>query len=288
MTRRKQTTFIPVLLLMFIVVAGAGKSEPGDSPVSMTPRQLLRNIHKKSFTGEVMDFDFDGIAASKIFRHFEEISGLTFQIDADLMVARKLAFLGVEWDRALYLVLRNLDLDLKLEGDGLHVVKGRPGSQGPSLAFVAGVLTAAVFILLGFLVFRAHRKKNKIRQLQKKVSLPEARIDEISKKLIYLFEVEKIYREETLSLNVLAHRLNIPSHHLSWILNARIGKTFFDFLNFHRIEEVKNRLRDPDERHRTILDIAYSAGFSSKSAFNKTFKTVTGKTPSDFRSDSIR
>ncbi|MCJ7680509.1 MAG: helix-turn-helix domain-containing protein, partial [Candidatus Aminicenantes bacterium] len=228
------------------------------------------------------------IEVGRIFQRFEEISGLDFEFDAVGTIARKLTFMGVEWDRALHLVLMNLDLELRLDGDTLHVVGARSRPAGSSMLIPIVLFTIGLLVFLVIFLLGRNRKRARVRDGSKKVSLPEDRIEELIKRVSYLFEVEKIYRQETLSLNALAEKLEVLPHHLSWILNARIGKTFSDFLNFYRIEEVKKRLTDSGEKDLTILDIAFSAGFNSKSAFNKTFKEATGKTPSDFRSESIR
>jgi AraC-like DNA-binding protein len=42
------------------------------------------------------------------------------------------------------------------------------------------------------------------------------------------------------------------------------------------------RLTDPAEP-RTILDLAYACGFTSKSTFNAAFKRQVGDTPSNYR-----
>lgn len=269
--------------VLFFHSTAAGAVDIAGSQTPLTARELVRNLRTKSFTGETMDLDFDNIEVSLVFQRFEEISGLDFEFDAVGTIARKLTFKGIEWDRALHLVLMNLDLDLRLDGDTIHVVGARSRSSGLSILIPALVFTT---MLIVFLLHR-HRKGGRVRAAGKKVSIPEDRIEELIKRILFLFEVDRIYRQETLSLNALAEKLGILPHHLSWILNARIGKTFSDFLNHYRVEEVKQRLADAGERDLTILDIAFSAGFNSKSAFNKTFKVATGKTPSDFRSESI-
>jgi AraC-like DNA-binding protein len=272
---------VAVVFLLFLFIQGdSSLLHPQDR---MTAKQLLENIKKREFTGEVMDFDFNNVDLNEIFQRFETISGFKFEVDSELNVVRKFSFVGLEWDRTLYLILLNLELDLRLDNGAFQVIKARPQSNRFSVYFLAGIGFTVLLVVLAFVFIRQAKKRIKVRQIDKKYPLPEDRVEEIRKSLDYLFEVEKIYRDESLSLNTLAERLDIPSHQLSWIINYKIGRSFFELLNRYRIEEVKKRLADSRDNDRTILEIAYSSGFKTKSAFNKTFKILTGKTPRDYR-----
>ncbi|ARK12128.1 helix-turn-helix transcriptional regulator [Fibrella sp. ES10-3-2-2] len=94
----------------------------------------------------------------------------------------------------------------------------------------------------------------------------------------------KPYTNPNLTLAELAIRLRIPPHVLSKVLNEEYNKNFFDFINYHRIEELKRRLDDPGFRSYTVLSMAYEVGFNSKTAFNRSFKKLTNQTPSEYLS----
>src|SRR4030095_13495565 len=85
------------------------------------------------------------------------------------------------------------------------------------------------------------------------------------------------------TLQKLAKTLAISPHHLSQIINEQLNQNFFDFINYHRIEEAKRMLVDPARPHYSILAISEEVGFNSKSAFNAAFKKHTDMTPSEFR-----
>ena len=96
---------------------------------------------------------------------------------------------------------------------------------------------------------------------------------------------EKPYLNSTLSLYQLARQLNVSSHYLSHILNNRVRKNFYEFVNHYRIDEVKRRIVSDQNSKYTMLAIALDCGFNSKATFNRTFKNYTGYTPSQFQQE---
>jgi AraC-like DNA-binding protein len=114
-------------------------------------------------------------------------------------------------------------------------------------------------------------------------TLSEEKSQKYLQKLLKGMQQDKLYLNSDLSLQLLADELEIPAHYLSQVINEQLGQNFFDFINSHRVEEVKTRLLDPAYSHFTILAIAFDSGFNSKSAFNLAFKNQTGQTPSQFR-----
>lgn len=94
----------------------------------------------------------------------------------------------------------------------------------------------------------------------------------------------KPYLEEALTLQQLSEQTNIPSKQLSFIINQVIGKHYFDFINFYRIEEAQRLLKESDL---TIQQIMYEVGFNSKSSFNTAFKKNTSLTPSQYRENPV-
>ncbi len=106
--------------------------------------------------------------------------------------------------------------------------------------------------------------------------------DKIKQKIFNYFEKEKAYLNPDLSMDVLSDSLKIPKYQLTEVLNIEIGKNFFQFVNFYRVEAVKRMLTDPHNKY-SIEAIGYDCGFSSKSSFYTVFKSMTGETPVAFR-----
>ncbi|CAL73986.1 putative transcriptional regulatory protein, AraC family [Bradyrhizobium sp. ORS 278] len=95
---------------------------------------------------------------------------------------------------------------------------------------------------------------------------------------------ERIYRQENVTIGVLATKLAIPEYRLRRLINGELGfRNFNTFLNNHRIEEAKTALADPAQAEVPVITIAMDAGFQSLGPFNRAFKAATGMTPTEFR-----
>jgi AraC-like DNA-binding protein len=89
------------------------------------------------------------------------------------------------------------------------------------------------------------------------------------------------YRQAKYSLRQLSEELGLTEQMVSWSINQGGTLSFSDYINSLRIEEVKLSLLDKSQK-KSILDIAFEAGFNSKSTFNAVFKQSLGVTPSQF------
>lgn len=99
---------------------------------------------------------------------------------------------------------------------------------------------------------------------------------------------EKPHLNAELTIQDLSKQMNITRYHLTEILNNDLGKNFFNFINYYRVEEIKQRLLSSKFEHLTIVAIAFDSGFKSKSTFNSIFKQQTGKTPSKWRESEMK
>lgn len=90
------------------------------------------------------------------------------------------------------------------------------------------------------------------------------------------------WRDPELSLASLARKLGTNTSDLSRAINEGLGVNFNEFINRIRVESVKATLLIASPS-RSLLDIAFDAGFSSKASFNRSFKLYAGVTPSEFR-----
>lgn len=115
------------------------------------------------------------------------------------------------------------------------------------------------------------------------VTPDDARFPDVEARLSELMRGEAaLYREPALTIGQVARRSGYPEYLVSAVINRRLGGSFWDYINRLRIEAVRKCLADAGDT-RTILDIAYDCGFTSKSTFNAAFKRQVGDTPSGYR-----
>nr|WP_280708549.1 helix-turn-helix domain-containing protein [Bradyrhizobium sp. BR13661] len=108
------------------------------------------------------------------------------------------------------------------------------------------------------------------------------------RRLDNLMTVERIYRQEGLTIGGLAAKLDVPEYRLRQAINEGLGyRNFNAFLNRYRIEEAKAALSDPSQRDVAVLTIAMDSGFQSIGPFNRAFKAESGLTPTEFRREAL-
>ncbi|MEM7282029.1 MAG: helix-turn-helix domain-containing protein, partial [Pseudomonadota bacterium] len=100
-----------------------------------------------------------------------------------------------------------------------------------------------------------------------------------------IMQSEQFFLQPDLTLPRLAKAVDCSVNHLSQVINSGFGMSFFDYLNNYRIDYAKKLLGECREKNSAILDVAFTVGFNSNSAFYSAFKKIVGQTPAQFRRD---
>ena len=90
------------------------------------------------------------------------------------------------------------------------------------------------------------------------------------------------YQDPELSLTTLAKRVSARPNHLSLAINDTFGESVPSLLNRYRLQHFVSEIEQGALRHSTILELAFDAGFPSKSTFNRVFKQCYGTSPSQY------
>ncbi len=114
-----------------------------------------------------------------------------------------------------------------------------------------------------------------IRQLNS-LGLERAQPVEIWKARKFIHE----HADEELSLTEVGKAVNISANHLSEKFKEVAGINFVDYVARIRVGKACDLLRNSNLR---ISEIAFAVGFQSLSQFNRVFKKLTQKSPTQFR-----
>lgn len=104
--------------------------------------------------------------------------------------------------------------------------------------------------------------------------------DHLEAKIYAITSYIHTHFSEDLTLDGLAETFYISPYYLSHQFKQITGFTLTNYIQMTRIRNAEQLLLST---HRKITDIAQDCGFNSFSQFNRTFKKMVGKSPSEFR-----
>lgn len=151
--------------------------------------------------------------------------------------------------------------------------------------WVIYVAVASYIIVMGYMAL-TQANIHPLRHIQTPKTVDDSRFSEVAAKLNQLMKERKLYLEPALNIGQLAKKSGYPEYLVSLVINQVFEKTFREYINHLRIQVAMVMLKDT-QNPKTILDIAYACGFTSKSTFNSAFKRLNNQTPSQFRQNYL-
>ena len=93
------------------------------------------------------------------------------------------------------------------------------------------------------------------------------------------------HQSEELSLDDVAKSVHTSKFYFCKMFKKGTGINFTDYLSRVRTERAKNLLLN---RNLRVSEIAYEVGFQSLTHFNRVFKRILGRSPTDYRGQLAR
>lgn len=93
---------------------------------------------------------------------------------------------------------------------------------------------------------------------------------------------KQIYKDVNFSLAMASKHFSIPVHHISFVINKYIKKSFPDIVCEMRIDHAIQLLKDNINKKYTMEAIGNLSGFNSRTSFYVSFKKNTGITPNEY------
>jgi len=159
---------------------------------------------------------------------------------------------------------------------------------------VIGIILFTFHVILFFWIRLRQKSKLLISQNLELVRTPSSsgRIDLDERKIFFpdlinslenAIYQDEVFKEQGLTLEGLAKRLDTNRSYLSESINSHYGISYSSLINDIRIKEARKMLACEDYAKYSIEGISQMIGFRSLSSFNSQFKKITGITPSIFR-----
>jgi AraC-like DNA-binding protein len=111
--------------------------------------------------------------------------------------------------------------------------------------------------------------------------IPDTEMQRLMEKVDTVIMEKEMYLAPDLTLQQLALAVSEKDRSISQAINTIKKQNVNEYINSLRIEHACRLLLAQKEK--PVFEVMYESGFSTKGAFNLTFKKITGKTPTQFR-----
>ncbi|MEQ9423965.1 MAG: helix-turn-helix transcriptional regulator [Cyclobacteriaceae bacterium] len=146
-------------------------------------------------------------------------------------------------------------------------------------AYLTATLLATA-IMFAMAIYTMTKKRHL--SIIKAKPLNDHRLMSVAVKIENLFTATNAHLQESITIDVIADKLNLQPYLVSQAINASYGKSLPELVSEYRIEHAK-KLLTAEEQEMNIKSIAFESGFTTISAFYSTFKKITKMTPKEFR-----
>lgn len=150
------------------------------------------------------------------------------------------------------------------------------------LWIVVGLLLAAAVVYGIYKAYKSCKWSKNLKTHKSEMSEPQdLPVSNLMPHISRLMDEQKLFLNADLKVADVAKLTGTNSSYVSACINTQRGCSFSQFVNSYRIEHAKQLLcQKPDKK---IHEVATASGFSSETSFFRTFKAITGKTPSEWK-----
>ncbi len=120
--------------------------------------------------------------------------------------------------------------------------------------------------------------------LKDEIQLNEDSIKELqlAKSIIREIKELQLYKDTQFSLAKASVHFNVPIHHISFVLNNQLKKSFPDVISKMRVDHAIALIENSKNKKYTLEAIGNMSGFRSRTTFYVSFKKITGISPLEY------
>jgi len=93
---------------------------------------------------------------------------------------------------------------------------------------------------------------------------------------------EKLFLNQEFTIQDLSNKVKLHPKKCSEIINGKTNSNYFYFINTYRVNYFNEQIVLSENKNLTFLAVANNSGFKSKSTFNRAYKKIIGKSPSEY------
>lgn len=165
---------------------------------------------------------------------------------------------------------------------GHHDARQLASTEAKHLTWLWAVVALLTIACLVVLLWR-HRKTKTAGEAKTNVTVvnTDTTDEALMQRICQLMEEERPYLNSELKIADIASRLGTNTSYVSACINRQKGYTFNQFVNGYRIHYAKKLLKgSPDKK---IFEVWAVSGFANETSFFRTFKALTGMTPTEWK-----
>lgn len=172
----------------------------------------------------------------------------------------------------------------------LHVGREPAALHAGSSHWRVALLILVALLLAGACAYlfiynrRRESKEQTLDSVQDHAS-PDSASAMLMQRINQVMEEQKLYRNAELKLQDVAAALGTNRRYISDCISSQMGCSFSQYINTYRIDHAKRVLRQNPEKK--ITDVYIESGFSNEVTFFRTFKSITGMTPREWKDNKI-
>ena len=145
------------------------------------------------------------------------------------------------------------------------------------------LLIPCIVLVVAILRYRKHKTTHPIMEEVSEESnvVEKSESQELMQRICELMENQQLYLDSNLKLTDVAAMLGTNRNVISVCINSKRNCSFSQFVGEYRIAHAKNIMRR--EPGKKISEVWMASGFSTETSFFRTFKSITGMTPNEYK-----
>lgn len=158
------------------------------------------------------------------------------------------------------------------------IVAAQIAERGDLVPWIVSIASSLTLVLVGGIALTPDLNPESPTSPEPEPETLAAEAD-LMARLEELMRRDRLYLDPDLTLNRLSRRLHVPAKRLSEAINRQTGGNVARLVNGHRVRAACDALAGGQ----SVTEAMLSAGFATKSNFNRAFQLATGQNPSQWR-----